>query len=305
MTIHEVPIDSITVGERRREEMGDIEGLAASIAEYGLLHPITITRERVLVTGGRRLRAYQLLGKSQIPARIREDLSGAALREVELEENLQRKDLTPYERSRTLVELAPLVAARISSESEEKDARGRKSTYSAPKEAIAEALGVGVARLVEAEQHVTTADAFPVFRQPQWNQATVLEARKVLCRLPEEDRGKAVAFVDDPTIPTTHAIGMLETLAEMPPEQREKVFTLGASEDRRDRELASTTAARLVPHPDPRTVWLRGVIRDGRQWVRQFADDPLTPRYTTAMDDLQSLADETARRHKERIEHAI
>ena len=36
------PIDSIIVGERHRRDMGDIDGLAASIAEVGLLHPVVV-----------------------------------------------------------------------------------------------------------------------------------------------------------------------------------------------------------------------------------------------------------------------
>lgn len=129
------------------------------------------------------MRAYQLLGKSTIPARIREDLTGDNLREVELEENLQRKDLSPYEESRTLVELAPLVAARISTESVEKAPQGRKSHYAAPKEAIAAELNVGTTTLVESEQHVATADAHPVMKLATWAQAKVLLVGRALSRL--------------------------------------------------------------------------------------------------------------------------
>ena len=37
------PLDSIRIGERHRKDMGDIDGLARSIADVGLLHPIVIT----------------------------------------------------------------------------------------------------------------------------------------------------------------------------------------------------------------------------------------------------------------------
>lgn len=114
------------------------------------------------------------------PAVFREDLTGERLREAELEENLARKGLTSYEESRILVELAPLVAERLSTETVDKTPRGQKRTYAVPKDAVAAALGVGTMTLVEAEQHVATADAFPVFKQPQWTQESVLTARK--CR---------------------------------------------------------------------------------------------------------------------------
>ena len=40
-------ISAITIGVRHRRDLGDIEGLAASIAEVGLLHPVVITPSNV------------------------------------------------------------------------------------------------------------------------------------------------------------------------------------------------------------------------------------------------------------------
>jgi ParB family transcriptional regulator, chromosome partitioning protein len=42
------PIASIVVGTRHRRDLGDIDGLARSLAEVGLLHPIIITRDGML-----------------------------------------------------------------------------------------------------------------------------------------------------------------------------------------------------------------------------------------------------------------
>ena len=55
-------IDSIIVGSRHRKDPGDIETLMASIEELGLLQPITVTPDGVLVCGWRRLVAMQRLG---------------------------------------------------------------------------------------------------------------------------------------------------------------------------------------------------------------------------------------------------
>jgi ParB family chromosome partitioning protein len=65
-----VPIASITVGPRIRKDIGDIDALAASIAELGLLHPIVIDKHHKLLAGERRLRAAQKLGWTTIPATI-------------------------------------------------------------------------------------------------------------------------------------------------------------------------------------------------------------------------------------------
>jgi ParB family chromosome partitioning protein len=65
-----VPIASIKVGPRIRQDFGDIDALAASIAELGLLHPIVIDKHHKLLAGERRLRAAQKLGWTTIPVTI-------------------------------------------------------------------------------------------------------------------------------------------------------------------------------------------------------------------------------------------
>ena len=65
------PIDEIIVGERVRRDMGDIEALAASIDEIGLLNPIVVTPDGRLLCGERRLLAAKLLGWKEIPVTIR------------------------------------------------------------------------------------------------------------------------------------------------------------------------------------------------------------------------------------------
>ena len=42
-------ISALTIGVRHRRDLGDIEGLAASIAEVWLLHPVVITPGNVLI----------------------------------------------------------------------------------------------------------------------------------------------------------------------------------------------------------------------------------------------------------------
>lgn len=89
-----VPISKIIVEDRFREDFGDIEGLAKSIQTHGLLHPIVVVSEGDsyrLVAGERRLRAHQLLGLEEIEVRLRENLDELQQREIELEENLHRK----------------------------------------------------------------------------------------------------------------------------------------------------------------------------------------------------------------------
>ncbi len=92
MTTH--PIDAIAIGIRHRKDLGDVEGLAASIAEIGLLHPIVIDPQGRLIAGERRLAACKHLGWSEVPVSI---VPLAELARGEAAENFQRKDFAPSE----------------------------------------------------------------------------------------------------------------------------------------------------------------------------------------------------------------
>ncbi len=113
-----VPIIEIQVGERRREDYGDLEGLAQSIEKWGLLHAIVLDADNRLVAGERRLRACRdVLGWQGVSCVSMGDLTEDELRELELEENLRRKDLTDYERAKGMVRLAETAAAVLRKDS--------------------------------------------------------------------------------------------------------------------------------------------------------------------------------------------
>ena len=116
-----------------------------------------------LVAGERRLKAVQALGWDEVPTRSLGSLTDAERREIELEENLRRKDLTAYERSKGLVKQAEQIAPRLSSAAEDKrpQARGHERHLAAPKNDVAQALGIGVASLIRAEQHVAVVEQYP------------------------------------------------------------------------------------------------------------------------------------------------
>lgn len=88
-------VNLVKVENRYRKDFGDIEGLAASIKELGLLQPIGIDANYRLVFGERRLRACQSLGMEKIPART---VHLDSILKGELAENEFRKDFTPSER---------------------------------------------------------------------------------------------------------------------------------------------------------------------------------------------------------------
>jgi len=91
--VSKVKVEDIKVGRRCREDFGDIEGLALSIQRFGLLHPIVVDEDLHLLAGERRLRAHRFLSLKEIEVTYKKDLDEAQKKELELEENLKRKDL--------------------------------------------------------------------------------------------------------------------------------------------------------------------------------------------------------------------
>jgi len=92
-----IPIEDVKVKKRIRKEMGDIAALADSMKHFGQISPILITKENVLIAGGRRLEAARSLGWLTINAVVAEISDELAKLEYELEENIQRRDFTAEE----------------------------------------------------------------------------------------------------------------------------------------------------------------------------------------------------------------
>ena len=104
-----VPIDEIDPNPNQpRQVMGDLSELIASIAEQGILEPLVV-RQRAgrfqIVAGERRYQAAVQVGLRELPVVIR-DVDDTEMLELALIENLQRKDLTPFEESEALEGLA-------------------------------------------------------------------------------------------------------------------------------------------------------------------------------------------------------
>ena len=84
---------------RRQPETSRVRKLAESIAEIGLLNPITVTEDGRLVAGLHRLLAARELGWEEIEARTVADVDAEL---AEIDENLIRAPLTELEKSRLM-----------------------------------------------------------------------------------------------------------------------------------------------------------------------------------------------------------
>ena len=104
-----VPIEQIDPNPNQpRQVMGDLSELIASITEKGVIEPL-IVRQRgdrfQIIAGERRYQASVQAGLHELPVIVRE-ADDAEVLELALIENLQRKDLTPFEEAEALQALA-------------------------------------------------------------------------------------------------------------------------------------------------------------------------------------------------------
>jgi DNA modification methylase len=93
--------------------MGDLARLADSIETYkdvlpntgGLIHPILLDPNNVLIAGGRRTEAHRILKREFIAAVYSNEIDEATLRELELEENVERMNMSWKEEVLSVMEV--------------------------------------------------------------------------------------------------------------------------------------------------------------------------------------------------------
>ena len=96
--------------DQPRKDHGDIAGLAVSVREKGVLEPLLVryipeTDFYRIIAGERRFRAARAAGLRELPC-IEKDADEGETLELALIENLQRKDLTPFEEAEGMAALA-------------------------------------------------------------------------------------------------------------------------------------------------------------------------------------------------------
>lgn len=97
-----VDISAIEIGERARQEMGDLQGLEESMNKSGLIAPLAVKETNngnyFLLAGERRISVLLKNKVESIPVRIYpSDISDVEIKTIELAENFFRKDFESYE----------------------------------------------------------------------------------------------------------------------------------------------------------------------------------------------------------------
>lgn len=162
-TLKILNIEDITWDKRYRDDMGDLTDLAESIKDKGVLQPITVSTELVLLAGERRIRAALQAGLTKIPALIRKTSGELDAREVELYENVFRKDFAWMEQCALIQEIDRLYKDKNIEWSSRKTAQLLNKSVGGVSQAIQ--LANAAAIIPELGEYKTAHEAFKVLKK--------------------------------------------------------------------------------------------------------------------------------------------
>lgn len=148
-------ISTITVKQGRRAiDSAKVRELANSMSEIGLINPITVTQDRVLITGAHRLEAAKLLGWTDIQATVSQ-LGGLRAELAEIDENLMRNELHYIDRGQAFKRRDELLTEAGMRRKDGRHPNYAESAQLKTTQDIADDLGVSRRVLLEEKQIAT------------------------------------------------------------------------------------------------------------------------------------------------------
>lgn len=144
---------------RVRKDMANIDKLAESLRTKGQIQPILINQDYELIAGGRRLAACLYAG-IKVKCCFKETSDKLLIRELEIEENLQRENFTPAEEILAIEELHKIRVGRFGEATPGRPAIGEKKTGWSLED-TAELMGKTEGNVREALKLAETIRNFP------------------------------------------------------------------------------------------------------------------------------------------------
>jgi ParB family chromosome partitioning protein len=238
-----VPLSVLVPQAQPRRRFENLEALAESIREKGVLQPLLVRPlgdgRYAIVAGERRYRAAKMAGLAEVPVRVL-DLSEKEARLLALVENLQREDLNPYEETLGVLEL---LSEELGKTREEVVALLHRMRDEARGRVPRNVSGSPEARKVE--------EAFRALARMTWE--SFVRTRLPLLGLPEDLR----AALEEGALPYTAA---LELKKVKDPEARARLLE-EAKGGLSLRELKARVREALrqeqAPHPLPKKIAAR------------------------------------------------
>jgi ParB family chromosome partitioning protein len=251
-------VSSIRVGQRHRRDLGDLNALVSSIRREGLLQPITITPDGLLVCGARRLAAVRQLGWKTVNVWVRSAISDRLAHLLaEQDDNVLHKQLTPLEAEALYREIKQLLA-------EDASRRQTASRFSAdnqpgsdggsnfdPPSPSADRTRKQAAAMIPGAPSETTLDKIGYLKDTATNPALSDEIRR------QATDGLAQIEADAPVHPIYQAV-------------RSAVDAANQDRDAQLHRLADEALARVKDDPKKRQAPARRAAAPARYPVRAF-----------------------------------
>lgn len=169
-----IKLKDIIVGERYRKEFNNLDTLADSIKQFGLIEPIVIDENNKLIAGERRYKAHCILKLDEIEVKYMNDLTEPQKKEIEIEENIRREQFTWQEEVDAKAQLH-----RLKQEIHGAAVSGHKVEGSWKAKDTAEALGISTGKLSEELQLSRLMKVFPELKKEKTKTAAFKKMKQL------------------------------------------------------------------------------------------------------------------------------
>lgn len=247
-----IAIDSIVVNDRIRKDFGDIEQLAGDIKTNGLIQPIVVSKDGVLLCGERRLRACKSLGMKEVDAVVKDAADAHQALVMEISENESRKPFTVTERLAYAAKLLPL-AKEEARERQSGERNGREGKGKV-RDIVAKDVGLGSGKTYERAKAVSESGQNDLIRAMDDGGMSIRAAYEELkkrCQKQEqmiEEQNATIKSYEDAEDEQSDAY---ERLALHCKDMEEKLRAAQASSNYHDRDtIVQNTIDRLTSERD-------------------------------------------------------
>ena len=236
--VFNVEIKKLVKADRQRKDFGNITSLQLSIESHGLICPIVVEETKdcngkeayLLIAGERRLYACGKLGWKEIPALLKKNLDELSRQELELEENITRKQYNYLEEARAV--------AKVHKLRQDKYGAGLPGMFSKvgwTQQATADTLGLSVGKVSQDLNIAIASEKYPQLKSCKNRK----EAIKLIRQL---DEGKRNVFQNSTLMQQmrenfTH-LTLTESFKKVEPSSVDLLF-LDVSEDLYDNHFES------------------------------------------------------------------
>lgn len=279
-----IAIDSIVVNDRIRKDYGDIEQLAGDIKENGLIQPIVVSKDLVLLCGERRLRACKSLGMKEVDVVVKDASDAHQALVLEISENESRKPFTVTERLAYAAKLLPL-AKQEAKERQSGERTGREGKGKV-RDIVAKDVGLGSGKTYERAKAVSESgqnDLIQAMDEGDMSIRAAYEELRKRCQKQEQMIAEQTATIQSYEEAEDEQSDAYERLALHCKDLEEKVRVAEASDNYHDRDtIVQNTIDRLTSEREEAMEMWRKAQDELEKRVRPVMEkDPAAAAYLT------------------------